>query len=99
MRTVRTIAEDRVLETDTRLRDVLRSLSPSATRGPLRSPLRPGLELPPPSPLDDTRHAVEVAALAEADLIRLQRRVDDLRQRVDAIDRRRRLRADRRRRS
>jgi translation initiation factor IF-3 len=40
------------------------------------------LEVEPPNAIDETRHALDVAALAEADLIRINRDVDDLVRRV-----------------
>ena len=77
---------DRALEHDTRLRDVLRRLRSPAGERFLRPDEVPAeLEIALPSVLDDTRHALDVAALAEADLIRINRNVDDLFRRVQRI--------------
>ena len=43
------------------------------------------LTLPPPTVADDTAFAVEAAALVEADVVRAQRRLDTLEQRVAAL--------------
>jgi hypothetical protein len=76
------VATDQVLEHDTRLRDALRDLSAAGDRF-LRPHEVPGeLEVEPPNAIDETRHALDVAALAEADLIRINRDVDDLVRRV-----------------
>src|SRR6266542_2660724 len=65
------------LVVDTRLRDALRTL-------------REGNELsfPRPTVVDEAAYAVDVAALGEADVVRLQRRLDTLEQRLLTIERR-----------
>jgi hypothetical protein len=82
------IANDRVLESDTRLRDALRDLRARTEDRFLRpDELSKRFTLARPSAFDETRHAVDVAVLAEAELIRLQRRVDDLGVRARAFER------------
>ena len=63
---------------DTRLRDALRSLR--STSGTYMSPrqLDGSLHLGEPTAGDDVRHAVDAEVLVEADLIRMQRDIDDL---------------------
>jgi hypothetical protein len=73
-------------ETDTRLRDALRRLRladgrfarPHERDGPFR--------LPPPDALDEARHAQDAGVLRAADLIRAQRRVDDLGRKLRALE-------------
>jgi hypothetical protein len=77
------------LVVDTRLRDALRALRLPAPRG-VREFALPGeldapLTLPRPTVVDDAGYAVDVATVAEADLVRLERRLDELEQRVLAI--------------
>ncbi len=69
--------EEGSLVIDTRLRDALRTL-------------REGNELrfPRPTVVDEAAYAVDVAALGEADVVRLQRRLDTLEQRLLTIERR-----------
>src|SRR5438034_2621330 len=69
---------------DTRLRDALRAL-------------REGQELafPRPTVVDEAAYAVAVAALGEADVVRLQRRLDTLEQRLLTLERRPIVRIDR----
>jgi Glycosyl transferase family 2 len=69
--------EEGSLVIDTRLRDALRTL-------------RHGKELifPRPTVVDEAAYAVDVAALGEADVVRLQRRLDTLEQRLLTIERR-----------
>jgi hypothetical protein len=62
---------------DTRLRDALRTLHEGKE-----------LVLPRPTVVDEAAYAVDVAALGEADLVRLQRRLDTLEQRLHTIERR-----------
>jgi Glycosyl transferase family 2 len=64
------------LAVDTRLRDALRTLQAG----------RP-LTLEAPSLADDAVYAVEAAALDEADVIRVERRIDALEQRLRALER------------
>jgi Glycosyl transferase family 2 len=63
---------------DTRLRDALRALQDGG--GPL--------SFPQPTVVDEAAYAVDVAALGEADLVRLQRRLDTLEPRLLALERR-----------
>jgi glycosyl transferase family 2 len=63
---------------DTRLRDALRQLGDGG--GPL--------SFPEPTVVDEAAYAVDVAALGEADLVRLQRRLDTLEPRLLALERR-----------
>jgi hypothetical protein len=77
----------RAFEIDTRLRDALRRL-----RSPTGGFMRPGelkraFAVPSPNALDETRHSVDVAVAREAQLVRLQRRVDDLGLRIGARER------------
>jgi hypothetical protein len=62
---------------DTRLRDALRTLR--ETGDPL--------EFPRPSLADEATYAAEVAVLAEADVVRLQRRLDELELRLARVER------------
>lgn len=69
---------------DTRLRDALRTLQ----RGAVPTFARPNV-------VDDAAYAVDVAALGEADVVRLQRRLDTLEQRLLTLERRPLVRVDR----
>lgn len=69
--------EEGQLVVDTRLRDALRAIS--AGRAPV---------FPVPTLVDEARYAVEAAALGEADVIRLQRRLDELEGRLGAVEQR-----------
>ena len=75
---------DGSLVIDTRLRDALHAL-------------REGKELafPRPTVVDEAAYAVDVAALGEADVVRLQRRLDTLEQRLLTLERRPIVRIDR----
>jgi hypothetical protein len=64
------------LVVDTRLRDALRQLE--ASGGPLAFPL--------PTLVDDATYAVEAAVLGEADVVRLQRRLDVLERRLQTLE-------------
>jgi hypothetical protein len=81
---------DGSLVLDTRLRDALRSLRVDdgarefTVLGGGVSPLT----FPRPSVVDEAAYAVDVAALGEADLVRLQRRLDALEQRLLPLERR-----------
>ena len=46
-----------------------------------------GLSFPQPTVVDEAAYAVDVAALGEADIIRLQRRLDELEPRLLALER------------
>jgi hypothetical protein len=76
--------EEGSLVIDTRLRDALRTL-------------RAGKELTFPrlTVVDEAAYAVDVAALGEADVVRLQRRLDTLEQRLLTIERRPTARVER----
>lgn len=79
----------KVLEIDTRLRDAFQRLrAPTGDRYFRPDELPAPLALPQPSALDDVRHAVEVAVLNEAELIRIHRGADDLNLRIQALERR-----------
>jgi hypothetical protein len=64
------------LVVDTRLRDALRQLDSSG--GPLAFPL--------PTLVEDATYAVEAAVLGEADVVRLQRRLDTLERRLQSLE-------------
>ena len=64
------------LVADTRLRDALRQLESSG--GPLTFPL--------PTLVEDATYAVEAAVLGEADVVRLQRRLDTLERRLQTLE-------------
>ena len=83
--------ETGVLVVDTRLRDVLRTLADPTTGHfePPDSPLE-RLQLEPPSVVDDALYAVEAAALDEANLVRIERRMDDLERRLQRNEARQR---------
>jgi hypothetical protein len=74
-----------VLVRDTRLRDVLRSLR-SGKRGFRRSPGRDVLRFDKPSPAGNAEYATEVLTLADADLVRLARRLDQLAARLVLLE-------------
>ena len=76
--------QDGSLVVDTRLRDALRAIDEG------RQPT-----FPRPTVVDEAAYAVDVAALGEADVVRLQRRLDTLEQRLVTIERRPLVRADR----
>jgi hypothetical protein len=67
---------DGTLALDTRLRDALRTIAAGG---------RP--ELPEPTLADDATYAVEAAALDEADVVRVERRMDALEQRLRVLER------------
>jgi hypothetical protein len=73
---------DGSLVQDTRLRDVLRTLR-SAQNGSFSLA---GIAFPRPTVVDDAAYAVDVAALGEADVVRVQRRLDELEQRLAAVE-------------
>jgi hypothetical protein len=69
--------EDGSLVVDTRLRDALRTIRSDAP-----------FSFPQPTVVDDAAYAMDVMALGEADLVRLQRQLDTLEGRLGAIERR-----------
>jgi hypothetical protein len=64
------------LVVDTRLRDALRQIAAGETQ----------LDFPTPTLVDEAAYAVEAAALGEADVVRLQRRLDVLEHRLASIE-------------
>ncbi len=76
--------EDGSLVMDTRLRDALRALKEGRE-----------LTFPRPTVVDEAAYAVDVATLGEADVVRLQRRLDTLEQRLLKLERRPLVRVDR----
>jgi hypothetical protein len=82
---------DGTLVADTRLRDALRALrlEPGRARGfALPSEREASLTLPTPTLADDAAYAAEAAALVEAYVVRAQRRLDRLEQRMLSLSRR-----------
>jgi Glycosyl transferase family 2 len=75
---------DGSLVIDTRLRDALRAIHEGKP-----------LAFPRPTVVDDAAYAVDVAALGEADAVRLQRRLDTLEQRLQTLERLPSVRIDR----
>jgi hypothetical protein len=73
------------LVVDTRLRDALRAVREGEQ-----------VSFPRPTVVDEAAYAVDVAALGEADVVRLQRRLDTLEQRLRTIEQRPGVRIDRR---
>jgi hypothetical protein len=80
--------QDGSLVIDTRLRDALRSLRSQDGSREFALPGKEGRRLlfDRPSVVDDAAYAVDVAALGEADVVRLQRQVDTLEQRLQTIE-------------
>ena len=79
---------DGSLVVDARLRDALRSLHTSNGQEfalPVDGVGR--LSFPRPTVVDDAAYALDVAALGEADVVRLQRRLDALEPRLQALER------------
>jgi hypothetical protein len=71
----RTGAEGRLV-VDTRLRDALRAIKAGDTP----------LAFPTPTLADEATYAVEAAVLGEADVVRLQRRLDALEHRLATVE-------------
>ena len=65
------------LVVDTRLRDALRLIGAGDAAG---------LEFPTPTLVDEATYAVEAATLGEADVVRLQRRLDTLEERLATLE-------------
>jgi hypothetical protein len=83
----RGVAQGRLV-VDTRLRDALRKLR-AASSGAYVPPERaPELRFPLPTLVDDAEYAVEAAVLGEADVVRLQRRLDELEGRLQSVEQR-----------
>src|SRR5439155_1047429 len=78
--------DDGTLVVDTRLRDALRALR-RQSEGPSGFALGEPLTFPPSTLADDATYAVEAAVLGEADVIRVERRIDALEQRLRALER------------
>jgi Glycosyl transferase family 2 len=80
---------DGSLVEDTRLRNVLRAL-PRRQDGSFAPPPAGGatIAFPQPGVVDEAGYAVDVAAVGEAEVIRLQRRLDELEPRLLALERR-----------
>jgi Glycosyl transferase family 2 len=78
------------LTLDTRLRDALREIASPAGPAPFELPAdrEKPLELPRPTLVDEAAHALDVAVLGEADVIRLQRRLDLLELRLTELEER-----------
>jgi hypothetical protein len=83
----RGVAQGRLV-VDTRLRDALRTLR-AASSGAYVPPERaPELRFPLPTLVDDAEYAVEAAVRGEADVVRLQRRLDELEGRLQSVEQR-----------
>jgi hypothetical protein len=67
---------DESLVIDTRLRDALRAIQAGTTPTFAR-----------PTVVDEAAYAVDVAAVGEADVVRMQRRLDELEQRLLSLER------------
>jgi hypothetical protein len=82
---------DGTLAVDTRLRDALRSLRLDADDGGRRfavpSERTPPLRFPAPTIGEDAEYAAEAAALEEAYVVRVQRRLDSLEERLRSLER------------
>jgi tetrahydromethanopterin S-methyltransferase subunit G len=76
------------LVVDTRLRDALRALSDPSGPGYVRPGAGPALGFPVPTLVEDAEYAVEAAVLGEADVVRLQRRLDELEGRLQTVEQR-----------
>jgi hypothetical protein len=75
------------LVVDTRLRDALRRLRAQGDEGEYLPPSEaPALTFPSPTLVEDAEYAVEAAVLGEADVVRLQRRLDTLERRLASIE-------------
>jgi tetrahydromethanopterin S-methyltransferase subunit G len=83
----RGLAEGRLV-VDTRLRDALRGLRDPASGGYLPPATAADLRFPLPTLVEDAEYAVEAAVLGEADVIRLQRRLDELERRLQTVEQR-----------
>ncbi len=81
---------DGTLVIDTRLRDALRTLRGTGSDGfALPSTGAAPLSVPAPTTDEEATYAVEAAVLGEADVVRVERRLDALEQRLRLLERRR----------
>jgi len=76
---------------DTRLRDALHSLLDAARKGSAHRFALPAagasrLSIPIPSVIDDASYAVECAAVGEVDLVRFDRHIQELEQRIAVLE-------------
>jgi hypothetical protein len=78
-------AEGRLV-VDTRLRDALRLLLAADGAGYVLPAEAPPLSFPIPTLVEDAEYAVEAAVLGEADVVRLQRRLDELENRLLTLE-------------
>jgi len=83
----RGVAQGRLVG-DTRLRDALRHLRDASSESYLPPASAPNLSFPLPTLVDDAEYAVEAAVLGEADVVRLQRRLDELERRLGTVEQR-----------
>ena len=83
----RGLADGRLV-VDTRLRDALRELRDPSTGRYLSPGSAPQLRFPLPTLVEDAEYAVEAAVLGEADVVRLQRRLDELERRLQTVEQR-----------
>jgi len=83
----RGLAEGLLVE-DTRLRDVLRDLAgvDEVPTSASFAVMPDGVSFPRPGVVDDVAFAVDTSVFAEAELVRAQRRLDDLEQRVGVLE-------------
>jgi hypothetical protein len=82
----RGVAQGRLV-VDTRLRDALRQLRDGSESGEFAMPSEAqALSFPIPSLVEDAQYAVEAAVLGEADVVRLQRRLDTLERRLLTLE-------------
>jgi hypothetical protein len=81
---------DGTLALDMRLRDALRALRSNASsdRRRFALPSERGIPLsfPPLTVADDAAYAVEAAVLSEADVVRIERRMDAFEQRLRSLE-------------
>jgi tetrahydromethanopterin S-methyltransferase subunit G len=81
------ISEGRLV-VDVRLRDALHRLRDPASGAYLPPASAPDLRFPLPTLVEDAEYAVEAAVLGEADVVRLQRRLDELERRLQTVEQR-----------